>query len=91
MAENKVPAENGVTIGISGFDKLCCPKCGEPLGWVEHREDGIVKMTDGVLKPAYEEKLVMGRASPKEAYCCGIYFTATPWAHFLITATEDDT
>jgi hypothetical protein len=86
----KVKAEAGMMIGVSGIENLVCPKCSEALEWVEYQEDGSVKMNaEGHLVPAYEEKIDIGRASTKEAFCCDVVYKATPLASFLISAQED--
>lgn len=86
----KVNAESGMIIGISGIENLVCPKCSEPLEWVEYQEDGPVKLNgNGNLVPNYEEKIDIGRASAKEAFCCDVVYKATPWPSFIISSQDD--
>jgi hypothetical protein len=86
----KVKAEAGMMIGVSGIENTVCPKCGEALEWVEYQEDGPVKLNEeGHLVPSYEEKIDIGRASAKEAFCCDVVYKATPLASFLISTQED--
>lgn len=85
----QVKAEAGLMVGIRGLEHIVCPRCGELLEWVEY-QDGAVKMNEeGHLVPAYEEKLDIGRASAKEAFCCDVVYRATPWPSFIISTTDD--
>jgi uncharacterized protein YbaR (Trm112 family) len=88
---DKIIAEKGVIIGVQKLDSLSCPVCNNLLEWIEHKEDGKVKLNkDGLLVPEYEDKLEIGRASVKEAFCCGIFYKARPWATYVISTDEDD-
>lgn len=89
MSEKKILAEKGTIIGVTGFDRLCCSKCGEPLEWAE--SDGPVKINQdtGALEPAYEDKLDIGKATTKEAVCCDRIYTAVPQPFFVISFKVD--
>jgi len=91
VEDKKVPAENGMVIGVSGLDRLSCPTCGIHLEWVEQNSDEKVKLTaDGALVPDYVEQKDIWRATTKEAFCCGIIYKADPWASFRISAEPEE-
>jgi hypothetical protein len=79
-----------MVIGVSGLDRLACSRCGAILDWVEEG-NGVVKLDkDGVLIPAYEDKLDISRATQKTAICCGLIHKADPWPSFIISTRPED-